>query len=82
MTHDRQLNQAAYRRLAASINQTYPPGRFVAIAGGQIVADAGRFDEMHARLSAMGISPPEALVVEAGIEYPDAAVIFARAITS
>jgi hypothetical protein len=79
MTQDRDLNQAAYRRLAASINQTYPPGRFVAIAGGQVVADAERFDEVHSRLIALGIAPSEALVVEAGVEYPDPVVIFSQA---
>jgi hypothetical protein len=76
MTQDRQLNQAAYRRLAASINETYPPGRFVAIAGGQVVADAARFDELHARLTALGISSPDTLIVEAGVEDPDSVVIF------
>jgi hypothetical protein len=82
MAQDRQLNQAAYRRLAASINQTYPAGRFVAIAGGQVVADAERFDELHSRLIALGIAPPEALIVEAGVEYPDLVVIFSQASTS
>jgi hypothetical protein len=75
MSQDRQINQAAFRRLAPSINKTYPPGRFVAIAGGQVVADAERFDELHSRLITLGIDPPEALIVEAGVEYPDTVVI-------
>jgi hypothetical protein len=34
-SEDRQLNQAAYRQLRSFIQKTYPPGRFVAISGGQ-----------------------------------------------
>jgi hypothetical protein len=79
MSQDRQINQAAFRRLAPLINKTYPPGRFVAIASGQVVADAERFNELHSRLSALGIDPPEALIVEAGVEYPDTVVIFSQA---
>jgi hypothetical protein len=81
MSSDSQLNQAAYRRLAASINENYPPGRFVAIAGGQIVADAESFRALHARLTDMGIAPPDGLVVQAGETLPDYVVIFSQAST-
>jgi hypothetical protein len=76
MSQDRQINQAAFRRLAPSINKTYPPGRFVAIADGQVVANAERFDEIHSRLIILGIEPPDALIVEAGVEYPDTVITF------
>ena len=68
-TRERQVNEAAYRRLADSIKQTYPAGRFLAIAGGQVVADAGHFEELRPAL--------QALIVQAGVEYPETAVIFA-----
>lgn len=57
---ERQLNHAAYRRLRDSIEQTYPSGQFLAIAGGQIVADAGGFTELQATLNAMGKDPAHA----------------------
>lgn len=41
---ENQLNQSAYRQLQGLIARTYPPGRFVAISGGRIVADAETFE--------------------------------------
>jgi hypothetical protein len=73
---ERQLNQAAYRRLRDSINQTYPSGQFLAISGDQIVAAAGRFDELQAALDSLGQDPAQVLIVEAGVEYPETAIIF------
>jgi hypothetical protein len=77
-TQERQLNQAAHRQLHSFIQQTYPAGRFVAIAGGKIVADAARFDELNAMLQQMGHHSPEVLVVQAGIDYPETATIFVQ----
>ena len=77
---ERQLNQAAYRQLRGSINQTYPPGQFLAISGGQIVADAGRFDELQGILNALGKDPAQVLIVEAGVKYPETAIIFGSAV--
>ena len=37
---ERQLNQAAYRRMRDTLGQTFLLGRFVAISGGKVVADA------------------------------------------
>ena len=76
MQQDRAANHAAYRRLKDAIARTYKPGRFVAISGGQIVADAEGFEELRARLAAAGRDPAEVLVVQAGVEYPETAVIF------
>ena len=76
MDEDRDIDQAAYRRLAPFIKQTYPPGRFVAIVGGQIVADDATFAALHARLTAMGVGPDDGLVVEVGDEYPEPVIIF------
>ena len=76
MNQERQLNHAAYRRLRDTINQSYPAGRFVAIAKGQIVADADSFNELDRVLCNMGITSPEVLVVKAGVDYPEMVTIF------
>jgi hypothetical protein len=77
-TEDRQLNQAAYRQLRSIIQKTYPPGRFLAISGGKIIADAAGFEELHALLQQMGHHSPEVLVVQAGVDYPETVTIFAH----
>ena len=77
-THERELNQAAYRRLRSFIEQTYPPGRFLAISGGNIIADAADFEALHSMLRQRGDSSAEVLVVQAGVDYPETAVIFAQ----
>jgi hypothetical protein len=77
-TQERQLNQAAYRQLSSFIQNTYPPGRFLAISGGKIIADAARFEELNSILRQMGNHSPEVLVVQAGVDYPEAVTIFAQ----
>ena len=69
-------NHAAYRRLKEEIARAYKPGRYVAIAGGQVVADADGFDELRTRLAALGKDLPDVFVVQAGVDYPETAVIF------
>jgi hypothetical protein len=76
-TRERQLNQAAYRQLSSFIQKNYPPGRFVAISGGKIVADAASFDELNSLLHQMGNHSAEVLVVQAGVDYLETAVILA-----
>jgi hypothetical protein len=76
----RQLNESAYRQLSAAINKTYPSGQFVAIAGGQVVADAGRFEELQSALRAQGRNPARVLIVQAGVEYPASAVILSQGV--
>lgn len=78
--HD--LNQAAYRRMEDSINKDYSYGRFVAIVGGQIVADAEDFDELHALLKKAGKDPVQAFIIKAGHYYPEKAIIFLNETTS
>ena len=77
MPEDRAANHAAYRRLKEEIARAFMPGRFVAIAGGRLVADADGFNELRSRLAALGKDSPEVLVVQAGVDYPETAVIFA-----
>jgi hypothetical protein len=74
---ERQRNQAAFRQLRDLIRETYPAGRFVAISGGKIVADAARFDELNTILHQRGEHATAVLVVQAGAEYPETVTIFA-----
>jgi hypothetical protein len=80
---DDELNQAAYRRLEASINATYPHGQFVAIAGGEIVGDAAEFMALHQALREAGRDPRRVMIVQAGQVYPEKLTILAlEALTS
>jgi len=71
----REVNEAAYRQLKDTIAKTYPHGRFVAIAGGQVVADAETFRKLEAVLHERGYVSPDVLVVEAGVDYSTPLVI-------
>jgi hypothetical protein len=71
----KQSNQTTFRRLARSINENYLAGRFVAIADGQIIADAANFGELDSALRSLGHDSVDVLVVQAGVEYPESAVI-------
>ncbi|MFO0966043.1 MAG: hypothetical protein U0793_10725 [Gemmataceae bacterium] len=73
---ERQQNQVAFRRLRDFIRQTYPAGRFVAIGGGAILADAADFPHLDARLQELGHGSTDVLVVQAGVDYPERAVIY------
>ena len=59
-----------------SIAKSYPPGEFVAISGGEIVANASRFDDVIKALVSIGKDPSRVLVVQAGAKYPKYAIIF------
>jgi hypothetical protein len=65
----REVNEAAYRQFKDTIAKTYPHGRFVAIAGGQVVADAETIRKLEAVLHERGYVSPDVLVVEAGVDY-------------
>jgi pyruvate-formate lyase-activating enzyme len=67
----RDVNEAAYRQLKETIAKAYPHGHFVAISGGEIVADAPTFLELNALLHARGYHAPDVLAVEAGVNYPE-----------
>ena len=72
----RTTNHASYQRLKDTLALTYGAGQFVAIAEGQIVADASSFALLRDRLTAQGKDPARVLIVQAGVEYPEEAVIF------
>ena len=79
---ERQLNQTAFRQLKGFILKTYPSGTFVAISGGNIIADAARFDELNSILHGMGNHSPEVLIVQAGVDYPETVTIFGQDFSS
>ncbi len=78
----REQNHAAFRSLKPTIDQTYPRGRYIAIDGGRIVADAGSFTELTDVLKATGKDSPEVLVVQAGVDYPEYAFILVQGVTA
>ena len=70
------LNEAAFRRLEQQLAQTYAAGWFVAISGGEIVANAEDFDALSVQLTSLGKEPSETFIVQAGVQYPESAIIF------
>jgi hypothetical protein len=72
----RHANEAAYRQLRESISKSYPAGRFVAISEGKIVADAASFEELDSILDRLGKNSRDVLVVQAGVDYPEAVTVF------
>ena len=75
-SQERQQDQLAYRQMKGRLSELYAPGTFVAISGGQVVADADHMDALRALLQAQGRDPRQVLVVRAGEQYPENAVIF------
>ncbi len=71
----RDENQSAYRRLKAEIDRQYSAGRFIAIDGGRVIADADSFVALESSLTQLGLNSPDVLVVEAAAEYPTFATI-------
>ena len=71
------LNQEAYLRLSSSISDTYPLGRHVAIAGGEIVADADTFKDLNSMLHQREYYSPEVMIVRVGVDYSTPMTIFA-----
>ncbi|MCI0738000.1 MAG: hypothetical protein L0Y72_03075 [Gemmataceae bacterium] len=72
---ERKINHDAYRRLKAELAKKYHRGRFVAISNGEIVADSAEIESLRSNLLELGKDPSKVLVVEAGIDYPEKAII-------
>jgi hypothetical protein len=72
-------DQEAFRRLEGEIAKQFPRGRFVAIFAGRAIADAASFEEILAALADQRKDPGQVLVVQAGFDYPETAVIFTHA---
>lgn len=75
--NERQQNQDAFRQMSSLINRTYPPGRFLAIFGGKVIADGANFAELDVKLRDMGNDSRDVLVVQADVDYPQSLTIFA-----
>lgn len=75
MDRSQRMNEAAYLGLRAGIDTQYPSGQFVAIADGQVVADAASFDDLLVSLRKRGMEPSNVLVVQAGVEPLTEAII-------
>jgi hypothetical protein len=76
--HDRKQDQAAFRRLEGWIKAKYPAGRFVAIWGGKVVAEAADIPQIKSALTVLSIDPRQALVVQAGMDYHEDVTFFAQ----
>ena len=75
--HDaRAANLQAYRGIKDSLAAHYGHGRYVAIYCGQVSADAETFGKLLSRLAELGQDPSKALVVQAGVDYPEEVVIY------
>jgi hypothetical protein len=63
-----------FESLKADIDRRFPRGRFVAVEGGRIVADAKDLRTLVETLTALGKDPHEIMAVQAGVDYPHSAV--------
>lgn len=70
-----------YSEIKRQIDRRFPSGRFVAVEAGQVVADADSHRKLVEELHAAGKGPKDMLIVQAGVDYPESAVIFAVAPT-
>ena len=76
MNIKRKQTQDAFRKIKPKLDQTYPKGWFIALEGEQVIADAPNFDALTGILLKMSKNPAETFMVQAGIDYPEKAVIF------
>ncbi len=65
-----------YKAARREIDGRFPTGHFVAVEGGQVVADAPSHRLLVEILCTNGKNPKDMLVVQAGVQYPESAVIF------
>ncbi len=71
----RQQNHAAFRYMKAEIDRRFSPGHFLAFDEGNVVADTPTYDALTDALIAIGKNRPDVLVVQAGVDYPESAII-------
>ena len=64
-----------YEEIKQAIDKRFPPGQFVAVDDGCVIADGETHAELDQALAALGRSPHGRLVVQAGVEYPKEAII-------
>ena len=59
------------------VDARFPAGRFAAVEGGSIVADAESHAKLVEKLRSLGRSPQGLVVIQAGAHYPASAAVFA-----
>jgi hypothetical protein len=69
-------NQVAYEGLQQEIDRRFPAGHFVAIENGAVLADDATHRQLIDKLRSQGRSPQGMLIVQAGVKYPQSAIIF------
>jgi len=74
--HDAESVAGQYDVARHDIDARFPAGQFVAVEDGQVVADAQSHRLLVEKLRSQGKSPNGMLVVQAGVQYPDSAIIF------
>jgi hypothetical protein len=65
----RYLNDRAFWRLKPYIDKTYPPGHYIGIVGGKIVADDADFEGLDAKLRLIEKRRDHTMVMQAGVNY-------------
>jgi len=65
-----------YADAQAEVDRKLPAGRFAAVEGGAIIADAESHRRLVELLRSQGRSAKDVLILQAGAEYPFSAIIF------
>ena len=65
-----------YSAAKAEVDRKLPAGRFAAVEGGAIIADAESHRRLVELLRSQGRSAKDVLILQAGAEYPSSAIIF------
>jgi hypothetical protein len=65
----RYRNDRAFWRLKPYIDKNYPPGQYIGIVDGKIVADAADFKTLHEKLISIEKRLDHRMVVQAGVAY-------------
>lgn len=65
-----------YSAVQAEVDRRFPAGRFVAVQEQRVVADAPSHRLLVEQLQSQGLGPKDLLILQAGVEFPDSAVIF------
>jgi len=65
----RYVNNRAFWRLKPYIDKTYPPGQYIGLVDGKIVADAADFDTLDKKLKLIEKRRDHSMVMQAGVNY-------------
>ncbi len=65
----RYLNDRAFWQLKPYIDKTYPPGHYIGLVDGKIVADASDFDTVREKLKLIEKRRDHSMVVQLGVNY-------------